>query len=128
MADTATLLLRLQNGAQALVTTHWSTANHDPERFNRLEIYGTKGTIVAAPIQAKDSAGTLEVITADGTQEFGIEPSGTRPHVALLESFAKSIRNGTPALIPGKDGLMGLTVIEAAVESAGKGHRITLKG
>ncbi|MBV7339634.1 Gfo/Idh/MocA family oxidoreductase, partial [Chloroflexi bacterium TSY] len=125
--DTATLLLRLQGGVQAVVTTHWSTANHDPERFNRLEIYGTEGTIVAAPIQAKDSSGTLQVITADGTQDFGVEPGGPRPHVALLDSFAGSINDDIPVSIPGEDGLAGLAVVEAAVESARSGRRIVLR-
>ena len=41
--DTATLLLRLTGGAQAVITSHWTTANHDPEHFNGLEIGGTEG-------------------------------------------------------------------------------------
>ena len=122
--DTATLLLRLSSGAQAVVNSHWSTANHDPERFNRLEICGTEGTIVAAPIQAKDSAGTLQLITADGVRDFSVEAGGPRPHVALLDAFGKAVADGSPVPIAGEEGLAGLAVVEAALESARTGHRI----
>ncbi len=124
--DTATLLLRLANGAQAVVTTHWSTANHDPERFNQLEIHGTEGAIVAAPIQAKDSAGALQVMTADGIQDYAVEPGGPRPHVALLAAFADAVVGDQPIPIPGEEGLAGLAVVEAAYESAQAGCRITV--
>ena len=126
VADTATLLLQLTGGAQAVVTSHWTTANHDPERFNRVEIYGTEGTIVAAPIQAKDSAGALQLITADGVQDFAVGPGGPRPHVALLESFAATVAGGRPNPIPAEEGLAGLAVVEAARESARSGKRIEL--
>ena len=68
VADTSTLLLRLASGAQAVVTSHWTTANHEPERTNGLEIRGTEGSIAAAPISAKDSSGSLRVLTAEGTR------------------------------------------------------------
>ncbi len=126
VADTSTLLLQLTSGAHAVVTSHWTTANHDPERFNRVEIYGTEGTIVAAPIQAKDSAGSLQLITADGIQDFAVEPGGTRPHVALLEAFAGTVGEIAPNPIPAEEGLAGLAVVEAARASARSGRRIDL--
>ena len=122
--DTATLLLRLSSGAQAVVNSHWSTANHDPERFNRLEICGTGGHIVAAPIQAKDSAGTLQLITAGWSSGFLRRGRGPRPHVALLDAFGKAVADGSPVPIAGEEGLAGLAVVEAALESARTGHRI----
>lgn len=124
--DTATVLVRLQNGAQGVITTHWSTANHDPDRFNRLEVYGTEGTIVAAPIQSKDSAGTLQLITAEGTHDLGAECGNVRPHVALLDAFGDAIANATQMPVPGEDGLTGLAVVEAAYESARTGCKIVL--
>ncbi len=126
VADTSTLLLQLTGGAQAVVTSHWTTANHDPEHFNRVEIYGTEGTIVAAPIQAKDSAGTLQLITADGIQDLSVKPGAPRPHVALLGAFAATVVGDSPNPIPGDEGLAGLAVVEAARESARSGQRIEL--
>ncbi len=125
--DTATLLLRLASGAQAVITSHWTTANHAPERTNGLEIWGTEGSIVAAPISAKDSAGTLRVLTAEGIQDYAVEPGGPRPHVALLEAFGEAVAGDGPNPIPGEEGLAGLAVVEAAYESARSGHSVTLQ-
>ena len=126
VADTSTLLLQLTGGAQAVVASHWTTANHDPERFNRAEIYGTEGTIVAAPIQAKDSAGTLQLITAAGIQDFDVGPGGPRPHIALLEAFGAAVAGEAPNPIPADEGLAGLAIVEAARESARSGKRIEI--
>lgn len=126
VADTATLLLQMKDGAQAVVTSHWTTANHDPERFNRVEIYGTEGTIVSAPIQAKDSAGTMQLINENGVQDFSVAPGGPRPHVALLNAFSATASGEKPNPIPGEEGLAGLAVVEAARESARTGRRIEL--
>ena len=125
--DTATLLLRLANGAQAVVTSHWTTANHEPERTNGLEIWGTEGSIVAAPISAKDSAGTLRVLTAEGIQDYSEEPGGPRPHVALLGAFGEAVAGDGPNPISGEEGLAGLAVVEAAYESARSGHSVALQ-
>lgn len=127
VADTATLLLRLASGAQAVVTSHWTTANHEPERANGLEICGTKGSIIAAPISAKDSAGTLRVLTENGMQDYSVEPGGPRPHVALLGAFGDAVAGKSPNPIPGEEGLAGLAVVEAAYESARRGQRVEVK-
>ncbi len=124
--DTATLLLKLANGAQAVITSHWSTANFEPQQSNGLEIYGTLGTIQAAPLSAKDSSGTLRLLTTAGVQDFSVASGGVRPHVALLTDFAHVLANNTPAPIPGEEGLAGLCVIEAAYQSAQSGRRIQL--
>lgn len=125
--DTATLLLKLENGAQAVITSHWSTANFEPQQSNGLEICGTLGTIQAAPISAKDSSGSLRLITAAGVQDYSVAPGGVRPHVALVEDFARAITNDMPSPIPGAEGLAGLRVIEAAYRSAKSGRRIALE-
>ena len=127
VADTATLLLRLAGGAQGVITSHWTTANHRPERTNGLEICGTEGSIAAAPISAKDSAGSLQVFTADGTRDYSVEPGGPRPHVALLEAFGAAFVGDGPNPIPGEEGLAGLAVVEAASESTRSGQRVALQ-
>ncbi|MCE7988012.1 MAG: gfo/Idh/MocA family oxidoreductase [Caldilinea sp. CFX5] len=120
--DTATLLLKLANGAQGVITSHWSTTSFEPQQSNGLEINGTLGTIQAAPLSAKDSSGTLRLVTAAGVQDFSVAPGGVRPHVALLMDFANALNNNVPAPIPGEEGLAGLRVIEAAYQSAQSGR------
>jgi 1,5-anhydro-D-fructose reductase (1,5-anhydro-D-mannitol-forming) len=122
--DTATLLLRLEGGCQVAIMAHWSAANSCPEYLNRLEIYGTEGTIVAAPIHAKDSSGSLQLMTAGGVQDLAVPPGGPRPHVALLEAFGQALTNGQPVPVPGEEALAGLSVIEAAYLSARTGRAI----
>ena len=127
VADTATLLLRLASGAQAVVTSHWTTANHEPERTNGLEIWGTEGSIAAAPISAKDSAGSLRVLTGDGARDYAVEVGGPRPHVALVEVFGRAVAGEGVNPIPGEEGLAGLAVVEAAHESARRGNRVEVQ-
>jgi 1,5-anhydro-D-fructose reductase (1,5-anhydro-D-mannitol-forming) len=124
--DTATLLLRLTNGAQAVVTTHWSTANFDGNAFSRIELCGTKGSIMAAPLHAKDSAGFIRLATSNGIEDHSLPPTAPRPHVALLEAFERALAAGTKMPVPGEDGLAGLEVIHAAYQSARSGARIRL--
>ena len=123
--DTATLLLKLANGAQAVITSHWSTANFDPQQSNVLEISGTLGTIQSAPISAKDSSGSLKLITAAGVRDLSVAPGGVRPHVALLEDFGRAIGSGNPSPIlspiSGEEGLIGLQIVEAAYQAARRG-------
>jgi predicted dehydrogenase len=116
--DTATLLLRLASGAQAVVTTHWSTANFDGNAFSRLELFGTKGSILSAPLHAKDSAGFIRLATANGIEETSVSPTNPSPHVALLEAFEGALAAGANMPVPGEEGLAGLEIIQAAYESA----------
>jgi len=124
--DTATLLLRLAGRAQAVVTTHWSTANFDGNAFSRIELYGTKGSILSAPLHAKDSAGLLRLATANGTQEETVPPLDPRPHVAVLEAFSDALATGSMMAVPGEEGLAGLEVIHAAYQSARSGSVVRL--
>ncbi|MCW5849147.1 MAG: Gfo/Idh/MocA family oxidoreductase [Anaerolineae bacterium] len=125
--DTATLLLRLANGAQAVITTHWSTANFDPQGQNTVEIWGTRGSIHAAPINSKDSSGVTHVWTEAGERVFEIPVGGPRTHVALLQALGEAVTAGVPMPIPGEDGLAGMQVIEAAYQSAQTGQRIGIR-
>ncbi len=124
--DGAELLLQLANGAQVVITSHWSTANFDPQQSNGLALYGTLGTIQAAPIAAKDSSGTLQLLTATGVTDFSVAPGGVRPHVALLEDFGRAIITGAPSPVSGEEGLVGLQIVEAAYQSAQTGQRIRI--
>jgi predicted dehydrogenase len=124
--DTATLLLRLASGAQAVVTTHWSTANFDGNAFSRIELFGTKGSIVSAPLHAKDSAGFIRLATANGIEDNSVPPTDPRPHIALLEAFAEALAAGARMPVSGEEGLAGLEVIQAAYESARSGARVRL--
>ncbi len=112
--DTATMLLRLESGMQAVITTHWTVQGFEPEQFNRLEIHGTEGSILAAPTFSKDSSGALRLYRPDGIENHSVAPGGARPHIGLLEAFGRAVEQGGPSPIPGEAGLTHLEIIESA--------------
>ena len=122
--DTATMLLRLDDGSHAVVSTHWSTLIPDDQESAALAIYGTSGTILSAPLHDKFSRGTLRLMTAKAQTEFHFEES---THVAMLEAFAASIEHDEPVAVTGRDGIMVSRVIAAAYESAKEGRAISIK-
>lgn len=117
--DTATMLLRLDCGAHAVVSAHWSTLMPDEDDASSLAIHGTDGTIFSSPLHDKFSRGTLRLATRTERTEYRYEQS---THVALLEAFAASIEGGAPVPVSGRDGLAVSRVIAAAYESARTGR------
>jgi predicted dehydrogenase len=95
------------------VSTHWSAQLPDPEKSNSIEIWGTKGSVVAAPLYAKDSAGLLLFRDDGGVQDLSLGP-GRKIHEAVLEAFAGAIESGAPTPAPAEDALRGLEIIQAA--------------
>lgn len=119
--DTATLLLKMANGAHAVVTSHWSTLIPGEGETSSLAIYGDKGTILSYPLHDKFSRGELTLATETERTVYRYEKS---THVALLEAFASSVEENRPAPITGYDGLRVSEIIEAAYESANTGGAI----
>jgi predicted dehydrogenase len=113
--DTATLLLRMQSGAHATIRTHWSALLPEDETINTVELWGTKGSIVAAPINSKDSSGTLVMRNEHGVHDFSSGP-GAMIHDEVIESFRRVIQTGEAVPAPPEDAREGLAIIEAAYE------------
>ncbi len=111
--DTATLLLRMESGAHAVVSTCWSAELPDPEFSNSLEICGTKGAVVTSPLYSKDSSGRLLFRDAAGVHDLSCE-SGCKIHQTVLERFAHAVVSGGPIPAPAEDALRGLEIIQAA--------------
>lgn len=122
--DTATLLLRFQNGAQAVVSVAFTVPEVGVDTLNFLELCGTGGRIWTSPLHSKDSRGVLRLLTADGEQRLAFEQS---THVTLIEAFGRCIEDGAPVPIPGLEGLRGTAVVEAAYESARTGRAVYLE-
>jgi predicted dehydrogenase len=121
--DTATLLLRFQNGAQAVVSAAFSLAGLDSPTLEFLEVSGTAGRIWTSVLHAKDSSGTLRLLTPDGEERFSFAQC---THKTLIEACSQSILGGGPPPIPGQEGLAGMRVVEAAYLSACTGRTIIL--
>jgi predicted dehydrogenase len=121
--DTATALLLLTNGAQVVVTSHWSTYDPDEERGSMLEILGTDGTIISTPLHDKFSRGRLTLVTDRGEQQFAFEES---THVAVLEEFAAALTDERSPAITLDDGVASLRVVESVYASAKTGMTVRL--
>jgi len=121
--DTATSLLRLANGAHAVVTSYWSTDDPDERRTSMLEILGTEGAIVSTPLHDKFSRGRLSVVRRAGEENYAFEES---THVAVLEEFAAALAERRTPGVSAADGIAALRVVEAVYESAGIGRTISI--
>jgi predicted dehydrogenase len=119
--DTATSILRLANGAHAVVTSYWSTDDPDDQRNSMLEIAGTEGAIVATPLHDKFSRGQLIVSNRAGEQRYAFDQS---THVAVLEDFAAALAEGRPPGVTAADGIAALRVVEAVYEAARTGRTV----
>jgi 1,5-anhydro-D-fructose reductase (1,5-anhydro-D-mannitol-forming) len=108
--DTATMLLGLQNGAHATVSTHWSVRIPDEVDGNGIELWGTEGSIVASPLFSKDSSGTLRLYRSRGVEDHS-HPGAGRIHAEVIEHFRQAIETGAPVLAPAEDALAGLRIL-----------------
>jgi len=136
--DTATVLLRFKSGAQALVDSHFNVPDASSE--NRLEIYGTKGSILARGTIGQDSTGEM---VAKIEEQKGYQAGQKREEVreesivleakniyqAEIEDFSNCILQGENAQpsFTGEDGLRNLKIVLAAYESARKGRTVEIR-
>ena len=127
--DDVTIFVRYANGA----TGTFITSTGEYPGTNRLEISGTKGKIVienrtlkwwqlqederVVCREAADSFVTMETAYTE-TQQTEQEAA----HKGILQNFANAILYGEALLAPGTDGILELTLSNAAYLSAWKGH------
>jgi UDP-N-acetyl-2-amino-2-deoxyglucuronate dehydrogenase len=95
--DTAVVMLEFVNGAFATVQA--TTAAHPPQP-RRVEIIGTKGTLVFS-----DTATSATV-------------ANERPHQRIIEDFVDAIRNRRPPICDGHEGRRSVAVVEAVYASS----------
>jgi predicted dehydrogenase len=92
----------------------------------RMELRGTEGRIVV-----EDVTGPVTYTSRDGqnaktfsSQDQGVEETFDDSLVAHLRAFIDCLARGEPPPVTGKDGLVGLRVTAAAVESITSGNTI----
>ena len=121
--DTATALLRLEGGIQAVVSAHWSVEDPSWARSSGLLIGGTRGTIASGPINDKFSRGALTFATEEGEESRAIQES---THVALLEDIAARRAAGLPPAVGGEEGLAAQRVVAAVYQAARERRTVPL--
>ncbi len=134
--DTAVVVLKFESGAVGMVDNHFNIPDASSE--NRLEIYGSKGSILVRGTIGQDSSGYMvgrierEVAEYQAAQrreeakEEEIRVKHVNIYKAELEDFSRCILEDKAPSFPPELGLRNLKITLTAYESARKGKPIRL--
>jgi predicted dehydrogenase len=135
--DTATVLLKFENGAQGVVDNYFNVP--DKAARNLLEIYGTKGAIFAENTIGQDGGGNLFFCQDSGQMYDATQKRVEAPYEKItltpeplyaqeVDAFSLWVRGGAKPEIHYEIGLRNLQVVEAAYRAGREGKMITLDG
>ena len=128
MEDSSTVLLKLDNGAQCVVQTNFNIP--DEVAKWRLEFFGTKGRLLGDNVIGQVDGGKLNVAFMDEVSGYNaaqnhaenigkdIEAEFGNMYTREVESFADSILNEKPLIVPAEDAVHIQKVVAAAYKSS----------
>ncbi|MCP4644160.1 MAG: Gfo/Idh/MocA family oxidoreductase [bacterium] len=126
--DTAVVLLEFESGAKGVVDNLFNVP--DASSKNRLEIYGSKGSILAEGTIGQGEIGQMVANLEEGEKGYEaqqqrdeggavvVAPDPVNMYRAEVEAFAQAVLDDTPAPIDGELGLWSQKVLAACYESA----------
>jgi len=132
--DSAAAMLFFENGALGTVDTFFCIPDNSSK--NVLELYGSKGSILAKGTIGQGSAGEMVAfLEQDGkdydarqarteAQRIVITPEPVNTYQAEIEEFSQAIINDREPLISGELGLRSQKILTACYESARSGKVI----
>jgi predicted dehydrogenase len=134
--DSAAALLRFANGALGSVDTFFCI--QDNSSRNALELYGSKGSILATGTIGQASAGEMtaylqadtagydaqQVRAADGGMKIAPEPQNI--YRAEVEAFSQALLEGRPSPLSADLGLHSQKVLAACYDSARTGRAVAV--
>ena len=132
--DSASVMFETDNGVYCYVDTNFNIP--DAAAKCRLEIYGTRGSMLAEGTIGQVEGGKLDVALSDdslgynaGQDRVDVAPVDIRVefgnmYTKEIESFSNSILEGDKIQIPVEDALQVQRVVEAAYESSAAGKMI----
>ena len=132
--DSATVLLSFENGATGTVDTFFCIP--DESSKNALELYGSKGSVIARGTIGQGASGDMVAYLSESgggydAQQSRVEDGGIRiearpvnTYRAEIEAFGQAILDGTEPPVSGEDGLHSQRVLSACYESARTGRVI----
>lgn len=133
--DAGSVLMRMENGATAYVEANFNLP--DDAVVCRLEIYGTKGSLLAEGTIAQDEFGAVVYRKADdgaaydaaqvrsGTEAIEFKGASGNMYTKQITAFGDAIINGTDVPVTADDAILSQKIVEAAYMSSDKG--ITVK-
>ena len=135
--DTIVILLEFSTGVVATVDCLFSTP--DAGVRNRLELYGSQGSLLAENTLGQIQTGTLELTATGPADKDVVDPSLVNPASTVAYSlpqgnlyhsqvvdFCDAIRHGCPPVASGRQGLWIQSVLAGCRQSASEDRRVEL--
>jgi 1,5-anhydro-D-fructose reductase (1,5-anhydro-D-mannitol-forming) len=125
-ADTVMSVIRYgpdRTSKDRLAFAHDSFTVAAPSTY--LEILGDQGAVIIRDAMNQDTAGTIELHSADGVAPVDVDCSADLYQI-LLQAFLDAIRGDGRPTVTGADGLLALQVALAANQSAAEGRTVQL--
>ncbi len=129
--DSATVMLFFENGALGTVDTFFCIPDNSSK--NVLELYGSKGSILANGTIGQGPAGQMKAFLEQDSEDYDAQQARTEAHdttiapepvntyQAEIEEFSQAIIDDREPLISGELGLRSQKVLTACYESARSG-------
>lgn len=125
--DSVSLVMKMDNGAHAYVDANFNIP--DDAAQSRLEIYGTKGSIIADGTLGQEEVGTTKVCLAgaadyNAMQNRGIvnsyllEPASGNMYTKEIEAFSAAVLQNAELPVNIEDGIWVQEIVEAAYLSS----------
>jgi len=134
--DTSVVLLDFENGAKGVVDCLFNVP--DESSKNRLELYGSLGSILAEGTIGQGAIGTMTAFLKESAEDYDaaqaraletgmpIAPDPVNMYQAEVEAFSRAILDDAPPPVDGEIGLWSQKVLEACYESAKSGRPVTV--
>ena len=133
--DSASLLLKMDNGAHAYVDVNFNIP--DNAAMSRMEIYGTKGSVITDGTLGQEEVGNSKVSLVEetgydamqnrgGDNFYNLEPASGNMYTKEIESFSASLLEGTEPIAKVDDAIFVQEIAEAAYKSTETGSLIVL--
>ncbi|MEA3364012.1 MAG: Gfo/Idh/MocA family oxidoreductase [Candidatus Hydrogenedentes bacterium] len=134
--DTGVVLLEFENGAKGVVDNLFNVP--DASSKNRLELYGSKGSILAEGTIGQGEIGEMTAYLESGDAGYeaqqarsggggiSITPNPVNMYRAEVEAFSQAVLDDTEPPVPGEDGLWSQRLLAACYEAAKTGCAVSL--
>jgi len=135
--DSATAMLFFENGAMGTVDTFFCIPDNSSK--NILELYGSKGSILAQGTIGQAPAGRMTAFLEQDDKDYDaqqaraeaqavpIEPAPVNTYQAEIEEFSQAILDDRKPVISGELGLRSQKILTACYESARLGKVVEIR-
>ncbi|HQH69773.1 MAG TPA: Gfo/Idh/MocA family oxidoreductase [Candidatus Hydrogenedentes bacterium] len=134
--DTAVVILEFENGAKGMVDNLFNVP--DSSSKNRLELYGSRGSILAEGTIGQGEIGEMTAYLESGDTGYeakqartggsgiAITPDPLNMYRAEVEAFARAVVSDREPPVSAEDGLWSQRVLAACYEAAKTGCAVSL--